>query len=178
MSLILDALRRADETRERDVTRRVTRALPPRARAVSRGPWLLFIAAALAGATGAWLAWNARAPESPRVVPPPRVIAMQPAARGSSLADIPVPERSAPARGAPLTVPSLGNLPPAVRAAVPSIVLLAHVWSDDPAKRFVMLDTRVVRPGESVQDGLRLVDVTPDGAVFEWRGTAFLVPAR
>ena len=57
-------------------------------------------------------------------------------------------------------------------------MLLAHVWSDDPAKRFVMLDTRVVRPGESVQDGLRLVDVTPDGAVFEWRGTAFLVPAR
>ena len=176
MSLILDALRRADATRERDVVRRVTQALPPRARIRARGPWM-FVAGVLFAGAAAWLAWSARSPEPVRAVAPVRVVAAPPVARGSSLADIPVPARDAPAAAAPLAVPALGDLPAAVRAGVPPIVLNAHVWSDDPAKRFVMVDMRVVKPGESVQDGLRLTAVTVDGAVFEWRGTHFLVPA-
>ena len=177
MSLILDALRRADATRERDVVRRVTQALPPRARTGARGPWMLVAGALLAG-VGAWLAWSARTTAPVSVAGPPRVVETQPVTRGSSLADIPVPQRDAPATDAPFAAPALGNLPPAVRAGLPPIELNAHVWSEDPAKRFVMVDMRVVRPGESVQDGLRLTAVTPDGAVFDWRGTHFLVPAR
>lgn len=179
MSLILDALRRADRSRERDVGRRVTQAMPPRAqpRSLTRAAlWLALVAVVAAGVAG-WLARPAldRAiePESP-----PRVIPVAPPVRGSSLAEIAVPARDATDAPALPPAPLLSTLSAAVRASVPPLSVNAHVWSDDPAKRFVMLNGRLYRDGEVVEDGLRLVAVLADGAELEWRGVRFRIPAQ
>jgi general secretion pathway protein B len=180
MSLILDALRRADRARERDVGRRVTQAMPPRAQ--SRSPArAAFIAAIAVTATAAGIAgWLARpVPGSAPVQPAsPRIIEVAPRVRGSSLAQIAVPAREGPDSPALPPAPPLSTLSAAVQASVPPIAVNAHVWSDDPAKRFVMLNGRLYRDGDIVEDGLRLAAVVPDGAELEWRGVRFRVPAQ
>ena len=174
MSLILDALRRADRTRERDVARRVTQTLPPRARTPSRWPWALAVVVVVGGGIASWLRWTV-----PTSAPPaPVTVTVSASPRGSSLAEITIPDARPAAASAVADAPLLGALPPAVRAAMPDVTLSAHVWSDEPSKRFVMVDMKVHRDGEWVRDGLQLVAVTHDGAVFAWRGSRFRVPAR
>lgn len=173
MSLILDALRRADRSRERDVGRRVTEAMPPRARPRSLSLVVLFSVLAASIAAGA-VAWFAR----PTLTPPPRIVEVTPPVRGSSLAEIAVPARTAAEVAARPPAPLLSTLSAALRASVPPLAVNAHVWSDDPAKRFIMLNGHLYREGDVVQDGLRLVAVLADGAELEWRGVRFRVPAQ
>lgn len=173
MSLILDALRRADRSRERDVGRRVTEAMPPRARPRSLSLIALFAvltASIVVGVVG----WFAR----PAPTSPPRIIEVTPQVRGSSLDEIAIPARTATQPPALPPAPLLSTLSAALQASVPPLAVNAHVWSDDPAKRFVMLNGRLYRDGDVVQDGLRLVTVLTDGAELEWRGVRFRVPAQ
>jgi general secretion pathway protein B len=179
MSLILDALRRADRSRERDVARRVTQALPPRAQPRSGTRLALFatlLAVAVAGVAG----WLARPALDGRAEPAPSVyrVEVAPRVRGSSLAEISVPARDVSVAPALPPAPLLSTLSAAVRASVPPLTVNAHVWSDDPAKRFMMLNGRLYRDGDIVEDGLRLVAVLADGAELEWRGVRFRVPAQ
>lgn len=179
MSLILDALRRADRSRERDVGRRVTQALPPRAQRRAGARTVLFgvLVAAFAAAVAGWLARTAP-DELAEPVPAPRAVEITPPVRGSSLSEIAVPVRetaNAPTRP---PAPLLSTLSTAVRTSVPPLTVNAHVWSDDPTKRFVMLNGRLYRDGDTVADGLRLVAVLTDGAELEWRGVRFRIPAQ
>lgn len=178
MSLILDALRRADRSRERDVARRVTQAMPPRAqpRSLMRATVFALLVAAAAG-IGGWLA-RPTLENTIEPLPPPTVVEVTPRIRGSSLAEIAVPMREAIDTPSLPPAPLLSTLSSAVRASVPPLAVNAHVWSDDPSKRFIMLNGRLYRDGEVVEDGLRLVAVIPDGAELEWRGVRFRVPAQ
>lgn len=179
MSLILEALRRADRSRERDVGRRVTQAMPPRARPRAFSRVVLFAALATAVAAGV-SGWLARPELNAGAEPttPPRVMEVTPRVRGSSLAEITVPVREPTSVRALPPAPFLSTLSTAVQASVPPLAVNAHVWSDDPAKRFVMLNGRLHRDGGVIQDGLRLVAVLPDGAELEWRGVRFRIPAQ
>ncbi|MEX0899414.1 MAG: general secretion pathway protein GspB [Gammaproteobacteria bacterium] len=179
MSLILDALRRADRSRERDVGRRITQAMPPRARPrATRVALLTALVLVVAASISGWFARPlldspAEAPE-----PPPRLVEVTPQVRGSSLAEISVPARAVAGTPTRPPAPLLSTLTAAVRSSVPPLTVNAHVWSDEPTKRFVMLNGRMYRDGEIVQDGLRLVAVLVDGAELEWRGIRFRVPAQ
>lgn len=107
-------------------------------------------------------------------------VAAAPPARGSSLAEIALPE---PVQGpAPVEAdsmaPLLMQLPDAIRATVPPLTVNAHFWSRDPARRFIVLNMARYRDGDAVRDGLRVVRVLPDGAELDWRGTRFRVSAQ
>lgn len=180
MSLILDALRRADRSRERDVGRRVTQAMPPRASSPSPARAGFVTAIVVTAAAAGIVGWLAR-PASDTVAAqpsPPRIIEIAPRVRGSSLAQIAVPAREGPDSPTLPPAPPLSTLSDAVQASVPPLSVDAHVWSEDPSKRFVMLNGRLYRDGDFVQDGLRLVAVVADGAELEWRGVRFRVPAQ
>lgn len=103
------------------------------------------------------------------------------ASRDSSLADIavplpaPMPVESVAPLPARSMAPLLHELSESVRATVPALSLNAHVWSEDPARRFVMVDMRRLRDGEMVREGLRVVAILPEGVEFDWRGTRFRV---
>ncbi len=179
MSLILDALRRADRSRERDVSRRVTQAMPPRAqpRPLTRTAlWVALVAVVGAGIAG----WLTRPSFQTSTAPAaaPSVIEITPPVHGSSLAEISVPTRAAVDTPALPPAPLLSTLSTAVRASVPPLAVDAHVWSDNATRRFVMLNGRLYREGDIVQDGLRLISVLPDGAELEWRGVRFRIPAQ
>lgn len=63
----------------------------------------------------------------------------------------------------------------ALRKDLPPIKLSMHVYSPDPAQRFVILnDSRLVE-GDAQED-LTLREIRPDGVVLEFHGQRFFFP--
>ena len=60
--------------------------------------------------------------------------------------------------------------------AVPELTLELLVFSNNPAQRFVYINSMKYVEGESLADGPRLVEITPEGAILNYRGTDFLLP--
>jgi general secretion pathway protein B len=61
---------------------------------------------------------------------------------------------------------------------VPDLRLDLHVYDPDPAKRFVFVNMRKLREGDSLPDGVRLDLITQNGAKFTFRGTQFTIDAN
>ena len=56
---------------------------------------------------------------------------------------------------------------------LPDLKLDLHVYAQDPAERFVFINMRKLREGESLPEGVRVDAVTPQGADLSYRGTRF-----
>lgn len=73
-------------------------------------------------------------------------------------------------------MPRLADLAAADRASLPPLKLTMHVFADDPASRFVILDGRRLGEGAMVADGIVLRGIDRDGVVIEARGRALRLP--
>jgi hypothetical protein len=62
-------------------------------------------------------------------------------------------------------------------AALPALRLSLHVYDPVPANRYVLLNGARVHEGEFTADGLKLLQITPAGAVLEWRGRRMFLGA-
>ena len=51
-----------------------------------------------------------------------------------------------------------------------------HVYSDNPAERFVFINMNQYRENSSLSEGPRVRRITPEGVLLEHRGTTFLLP--
>ena len=52
-----------------------------------------------------------------------------------------------------------------------------HLWNDEPARRFVILDGQ--RLGEGGRIGEAVVTaILPDGVILDWNGTRLKLPIR
>ena len=113
-----------------------------------------------------------------------------------------VPASRAPAEPAasPPAPPAAGDLAPAVQpppaatqAATSALPLYAqistspgtqlpplhmdlHVYDPDPSKRFVMINMHKLHQGDSLTDGVTVVQIRPDGVVLSYQGQKFLLP--
>jgi general secretion pathway protein B len=56
---------------------------------------------------------------------------------------------------------------------LPELRLDLHVYDDDPASRFVFINMRKLREGDSLPEGVRVDSITPKGARLSFRGTTF-----
>jgi general secretion pathway protein B len=63
-------------------------------------------------------------------------------------------------------------------AQLPDLRLDLHVYDSDPAKRFVFVNMRKLREGDSLPEGVRLDLITQSGAKFTFRGTQFTIEAN
>jgi general secretion pathway protein B len=61
---------------------------------------------------------------------------------------------------------------------LPDLRLDLHVYDPDPAKRFVFVNMRKLREGDSLPEGVRLDSITQTGARFSFRGTQFTLDAN
>jgi len=61
---------------------------------------------------------------------------------------------------------------------VPELRIDLHVYDADPAKRFVFVNMRKLREGESLPEGVRLDAITQTGAKFSYHGTQFTLDAN
>lgn len=199
MSLILEALRKSEAERRRgqapDVS--VELAPPPPARTgLARWLWpVLALLALLAALPLAAIWWATRTPAVPTASP----VAAPPAATGAQVAPAPavVPRRPQPApesaaapppsppsppspTPSPPPTPALPPLPTpappapatvdaAAATSMPGVKLSMHLWNDDPARRFVVLNGQRMMEGERSGD-LLLVEILRDGVLVERAG--------
>ena len=63
-------------------------------------------------------------------------------------------------------------------ARLPQLRLDLHVFAPRPQDRFVMINMRRLREGDSLPEGVRVESITPDGAVLSFNGTSFLLPRK
>jgi general secretion pathway protein B len=56
---------------------------------------------------------------------------------------------------------------------LPDLRLDLHVYSPKPADRFVFINMRKLREGESLPEGVRVEEITPAGAELSYRGKRF-----
>jgi hypothetical protein len=56
---------------------------------------------------------------------------------------------------------------------LPDLRLDLHVYAPKPADRFVFINMRKLREGESLPEGVRVDEITPTGAELSYRGKRF-----
>lgn len=72
-------------------------------------------------------------------------------------------------------VPLLEELPPQVQRKIPKMALNVVSYSEDPARRFVMIDLAMYKEGQIVPSGPRVDKITADGVILSYQGTRFLL---
>lgn len=59
---------------------------------------------------------------------------------------------------------------------LPELHLDIHVYSDDPAERFVFINMDKHREDSRIDAGAVVREITPDGVILEYQGRRFLLP--
>lgn len=77
--------------------------------------------------------------------------------------------------GSLTAVPERHELPSALRATLPELRLDVHNYSADPKRRFVLINMRRARVGDTVAGGLTVLDIVARGVIVRWRGQPFLL---
>jgi len=73
-------------------------------------------------------------------------------------------------------IPTIYELPFAARRGLPEIAVTMHMYSADPARRFALVNGVRVRDGESLEGGIDVVRILPDGVQVRIEGTEFVLP--
>lgn len=162
--------------------------------------WLLLRKPPAAPAAAAAVVTAPAAPAAPSPAPPapailPPAPTLQPAvieqvAVQSPTAAVPLPTgllppvvRPAPAPIAPaVSSPRIDNLPTmqdlvAQGVSLPALQLNLHVYDEVPANRYVLMNSRRLREGDEVADGIRVESIVPRGVILGGRGRRFVLLA-
>jgi len=128
----------------------------------------------------------ALAPSSSPPAPPPLVSANSGGTAGALRelnpedylpAAEPPPESSRHVRrGTAEGVPLYQDLAATPGSQLPQLRLDLHVFAARPEDRFVMINMRKLREGESLADGVHVDGITADGVVLSYNGSRFLLP--
>lgn len=79
-------------------------------------------------------------------------------------------------RGTDVGLPLYQDAASAPGAGLPQLRLDLHVFAARPQDRFVMINMRKLREGDSLPDGVRIDSITPEGAVVSRNGSRYLLP--
>jgi general secretion pathway protein B len=117
----------------------------------------------------------------------PPAVSRDGAAKRGSVVYAPIPEAadapySPPAaepavRAAPAAAPAREAMPGAdemtARGTLPALHLDLHVYAAQPQQRFIFVNSRKYREGETLAEGPVVEQITSDGAVLNFRGSRF-----
>jgi general secretion pathway protein B len=81
----------------------------------------------------------------------------------------------APFQPPPEALPSLASLDAGTRSQLPPLKLSMHVYAEEPAQRFVILDGRRLGEGASPHAGVVLEEIRRDGLVLSVDGRRLLL---
>jgi general secretion pathway protein B len=199
MSFILDALKKAESERSRQIGPVLmdVRIAAPRQR-LPTWAWVLGVVllANLLGLAWLMLRPQAAAPveladsaASANPAPPAATTSpvAQPAAETAAAPPAPLPAAASTTITTPVTmapaepvdsdeVPTMQELL-ARGVTLPALVLNMHVYDPAPDSRFVLVNGRRLREGDELPDGMRVERITPSGVVLNARGRSFLLVA-
>jgi general secretion pathway protein B len=194
MSLILDALRKSERSRQQSLTGRLGVADAPPEASRMAVPWttLLGLVLMINAVVLAVLFWPRSEPPAPTASAQAYHPAVRPLAdEAGTSPDAPVSITAVP-RGAPAAVapqaaptiaqnnsadiPTLDSLPTDFRRSLPALHMDVHAYAVKPTERFVVINLQRYTIGDSLPAGLQVVDIVPQGVILEFRGTRFLLP--
>ena len=93
-------------------------------------------------------------------------------------APIPSPAAPRPPAGTePGRVLALGELDAGTRDALPPLRMSMHLWNEEPAQRFAIIDGKRLREGDLIGE-VRVVRIERDGVLLEWQGRGIRLPVR
>ena len=198
MSLILDALRKSERTRQQSLTGQLGAGETPPPPARLALPWMTLLGLLLAvnavvltvffwrgdrepAAPVASVAPQAAAtPYHPEVRPlAGEAPAVTPAIPAQAPAATPqVIQQPAPiiAQNSSADLPHYDALPAELRQAMPALHLDVHGYAPQPADRFVVINLQRYRIGDTLAAGPKVIDIVPQGVILESNGTRFLLP--
>jgi len=70
-------------------------------------------------------------------------------------------------------IPSRSELPARLQQSLPVINIEGHIYDDKPQSRMLIINGMMRREKQSIGSGLQLEEITPDGAILSYQGTAF-----
>lgn len=88
--------------------------------------------------------------------------------------DAPVTATAPPASGNEPSYKPLREMPSDYRAAFSNLRVDVHVFDADAARRWVMIDGRKYVESSTLPQGARIVEITPEGIAFDYRGQTAL----
>ncbi|HEY3858823.1 MAG TPA: general secretion pathway protein GspB [Gammaproteobacteria bacterium] len=215
MSLILDALRKSERTRQQSLTGQLGVAETPSGPGRLPVPWVTLIGILLVvNGLLLFFFWpRTPAPVVAVAAPTPAapVAAYHPSVRPLSAEagndddatatapaqpELAVPSAAVIGAGSPDAVASLpaqsapqvsaadtsslttfDALPADLRSALPTLHMDVHGYVGNAKDRFVVINLKQYHIGDVLDEGPTLKDIVPQGAVLEFRGTTFLLPA-
>jgi general secretion pathway protein B len=74
------------------------------------------------------------------------------------------------------TTARVQDLPSPVRDSLPRLSVSMLIYSAKPGDRFININGSRTREGQEVSAGLKVEEITPDGAVFSYQGMRFYKP--
>lgn len=74
-------------------------------------------------------------------------------------------------------LPYLRQLPAEQQRELQGLHFSVHIYAEQPAARLVKHENRILREGDFVRSGLRIVEIIPHGVVLQYRQMRFRVPA-
>ncbi len=198
MSYILEAIRKSDQMRRRGAAPTLPSApfasVPEESKARWFYPALGILLIAAAFAIGWMRPWQSepepKAPDAvtrapPRLAPiPARPVAVPPASHVAAAAPKAPEKAAAPVTSAqPPSVPPpppqsdkivpYAELPPQIRGELPPMRISVHAYSRTPRDRLVDVNDKLLHEGDVLGPGLVLEAITPEGMVFNYKGTRF-----
>jgi hypothetical protein len=185
MSYILDALNKADNKRKMQ-TPTPSPATPitiaPKHTSSSTWRWLITLLVVM-GALFWWLyqdnpqptqALTSHKPNTKNVEIKPSSV---PQAIITNQAERPL-EHTATLMAEPQPIPHLFHLDKSVREQLPTIIISAHIYSDNPKKRMVIINNSVVHEGAKISDKLYLKSIDLQGITLSFAGTLFTMKVK
>jgi hypothetical protein len=192
MSLILDALRKSERSRRQSLTGQIGAGETPSGRTRMPVPWVtllgvLLLINAIALGIVYWRAPQTPAPDTSQAGlyrPSVRPLAEEagtapsPGPPAVPVAPAPVPPAvPVAAAGDDQATAAVSPPPPSVvPAGLPPLHLDVHAYAVKPADRFVMINLAQYHIGDTLKEGPRVVDITPQGVILEYQGNRFLLP--
>jgi general secretion pathway protein B len=110
----------------------------------------------------------------------PPAVTLKPSSRGSVVYET-LPEaypngssQYAAQTGASAGLPTADDF--ATRAGLPELKLELHMYSNRPQERVAFINSHKYREGDTLAEGPKVEQITPDGVVLSLNGSKFLLP--
>jgi len=86
-------------------------------------------------------------------------------------------DKTAPLPAKPLdkAPPLLKYLPEKLRDEIPEIKFAGHAYSDDPSRRMIIINQKIVREKDVIAPNLQLLTISPTGMVLRYNSTSFRI---
>jgi general secretion pathway protein B len=78
-----------------------------------------------------------------------------------------------PKKVSPKIKPQDLRLPKEMRNRLPEFVMSAHIYDQEPTKRFVLINGLKTREGEESREEITVEEILPDGAILSFEGNRF-----